>query len=233
MWPITCTTQSKKQTEIFWDWAARRKPFLTKKNIQARLNFGKTHLRSPKSMWETMLWSDETEVVCVVNVWRKNNTARHQKNTIVTVKRGSIMLWGSLAGTKILLGCKRWSMVRDVHRIRLRRCVGDGEFKKWQYMLMGAQNNLIYMHLQHTVTPYTVTRPLHLYDPWEKNMPFSTKSTFLYSRPVLPNFVNMDLFRQKDKLLNACDTMEMYCIPLGEKSAVFCFLFFLFFGASI
>lgn len=37
---------------------------------------------------------------------------------------------GGAAGAKILLGCKRWSMVLDVHRIRLRRYVGDGEFKK-------------------------------------------------------------------------------------------------------
>uniref|UniRef100_A0A803J782 RBR-type E3 ubiquitin transferase n=1 Tax=Xenopus tropicalis TaxID=8364 RepID=A0A803J782_XENTR len=45
-----------------WGRVARRKPFLTKKNIQARLHFAKTHLKSPKSMWEKVLWSDETMV---------------------------------------------------------------------------------------------------------------------------------------------------------------------------
>uniref|UniRef100_A0AAY5K3U8 Transposase Tc1-like domain-containing protein n=1 Tax=Esox lucius TaxID=8010 RepID=A0AAY5K3U8_ESOLU len=33
-----------------WDRVARR-PFLTKKNIQARLKFAKTKIKSPKSMW--------------------------------------------------------------------------------------------------------------------------------------------------------------------------------------
>ena len=34
-----------------WGRVARRKPFLMKKNIQAWLNFAKTHMKSPKSMW--------------------------------------------------------------------------------------------------------------------------------------------------------------------------------------
>uniref|UniRef100_A0AAY5L6C3 Transposase Tc1-like domain-containing protein n=1 Tax=Esox lucius TaxID=8010 RepID=A0AAY5L6C3_ESOLU len=37
-------------------------PFLTKKNIQARLKFAKTNIKSPKSTWENVLWSDETKV---------------------------------------------------------------------------------------------------------------------------------------------------------------------------
>uniref|UniRef100_A0A803K8A0 Transposase Tc1-like domain-containing protein n=1 Tax=Xenopus tropicalis TaxID=8364 RepID=A0A803K8A0_XENTR len=91
-----------------WGRVVRQKPFLMKKNIQARLHFAKTHLKSPKSMWEKVLWSDETKVELFGHnskkyVWRKNNTAHHQKNTIPTVKHGggSIMLWGcfSSAGT--------------------------------------------------------------------------------------------------------------------------------------
>uniref|UniRef100_A0A803K548 Transposase n=1 Tax=Xenopus tropicalis TaxID=8364 RepID=A0A803K548_XENTR len=95
-----------------WGTVARRKPFLTKKNIQARLHFAKTHLKSPKSMWEKVLWSDETKVELFGHnskkyVWRKNNTALHQKNPIPTVKHGggSIMLWScfSSAGTGALV----------------------------------------------------------------------------------------------------------------------------------
>uniref|UniRef100_A0AAY5L3A7 Transposase Tc1-like domain-containing protein n=1 Tax=Esox lucius TaxID=8010 RepID=A0AAY5L3A7_ESOLU len=45
-----------------WDRVARRKPFLTNKNIQAWLKFTKTNIKSPKSTWENVLWSDETKV---------------------------------------------------------------------------------------------------------------------------------------------------------------------------
>ncbi|KAJ7338703.1 hypothetical protein JRQ81_012605, partial [Phrynocephalus forsythii] len=85
---------------------ARRKPFLTKKNIQAWLNFAKTHLKSPKSMWGKVLWCDETKVELFghnskIYVWRKNITAYHQKEHHTTVKHGggSIMLWGCFSSS--------------------------------------------------------------------------------------------------------------------------------------
>lgn len=45
-----------------WSGVARRKPFLAKKNIQARPHFAKMHVKSPKSTWQNVLWSDETKV---------------------------------------------------------------------------------------------------------------------------------------------------------------------------
>uniref|UniRef100_A0AAY5KG20 Transposase Tc1-like domain-containing protein n=1 Tax=Esox lucius TaxID=8010 RepID=A0AAY5KG20_ESOLU len=95
-----------------WGRVARQKPFLTKKNIQARLKFAKTNIKSPNSTWENVLWSDETKVEHFGHnskryIWCKNNTAHHPKNTIPTVKHGggSIMLWGcfSSAGTVALV----------------------------------------------------------------------------------------------------------------------------------
>uniref|UniRef100_A0A674EJM0 Tc1-like transposase DDE domain-containing protein n=1 Tax=Salmo trutta TaxID=8032 RepID=A0A674EJM0_SALTR len=95
-----------------WGRVARRKPFLTMKNIQARLKFAKTNIKSAKSTWENVLWSDETKVELFGHnskryVWRKNNTAHHPKNTMPTMKHGggSIMLWGcfSSAGTGALI----------------------------------------------------------------------------------------------------------------------------------
>ena len=69
-------------------------------------------MKSPKTMWENVLWSDETKVELFGHnskryVWRKNNTVHHSKNTIPTVKHGggSIMFWGcfSSAGTGALV----------------------------------------------------------------------------------------------------------------------------------
>ena len=59
-----------------WGRVARRKPFLTKKNIQARLYFAKTYIKSAKSMWENVLWSDETKIELIGHnseryVWHK------------------------------------------------------------------------------------------------------------------------------------------------------------------
>ncbi|MCJ8729688.1 hypothetical protein PDJAM_G00109390 [Pangasius djambal] len=94
-------------TSGLWGRVARQKPFLTKKNIQDRLNFARAHLKSPKSMWENVLWSEPFGHNSKRYVWRKKNTAHHQKNTIPTVKHGggSIMLWGcfSSAGTGALV----------------------------------------------------------------------------------------------------------------------------------
>ncbi len=64
-----------------------------KKHIKAWLDFAETHYKSPKSIWENVLWSYETKVELFTHnskryVWHKNNTAHHQRNTIATVKHG-------------------------------------------------------------------------------------------------------------------------------------------------
>uniref|UniRef100_A0AAY5K1L0 Transposase Tc1-like domain-containing protein n=1 Tax=Esox lucius TaxID=8010 RepID=A0AAY5K1L0_ESOLU len=66
---------------------------LKKKNIQAQL-------KSPKSTWENVLWSDETKVEVFGHnskryVWHKNNTAPKEqpKNTIPTVKHHALGLF--------------------------------------------------------------------------------------------------------------------------------------------
>lgn len=91
---------------------ARKKPFLKKNHIKARLEFAKRHLEQPLQFWQNVLWSDETKIELFGEnskkyVWRKAGTANEPANTIPTVKHGggNIMLWGcfSAAGTGSLV----------------------------------------------------------------------------------------------------------------------------------
>ncbi|XP_051784574.1 mediator of RNA polymerase II transcription subunit 21 isoform X1 [Erpetoichthys calabaricus] len=105
---------------------ARRKPLLSKRDMAARLEFAKRHLKDSQTMREKILWSDETKIELFGlnarrDVWRKPDTAHHQASTIPTVKHGggSIMLWGcfSAAGTGRLVRIKgkmTAAMYRDI-----------------------------------------------------------------------------------------------------------------------
>uniref|UniRef100_A0AAY5L436 Ig-like domain-containing protein n=1 Tax=Esox lucius TaxID=8010 RepID=A0AAY5L436_ESOLU len=88
-----CVLHVKTITRIFhmnglWGRVGRRKPFLTEKNIQARLKFTKTNIKSPKSTWENALCSDETKVQLFGHnskryVWCKNITAHHPNSIML------------------------------------------------------------------------------------------------------------------------------------------------------
>ena len=85
---------------------ARQKPLLTKKNTKARLIFGKKHLDHSEDFWDKILWTDESKVELFGRqgsgyIWRKANTAFHNKNIIPIVKHGggSVMVWGCFAAS--------------------------------------------------------------------------------------------------------------------------------------
>lgn len=89
----------------------RKTPLLTQRHKKARLEFAKTYLRKPKTFWKNVLWSDETKVELFGKrhqhrVYRKENEAFKEKNTVPTVKHGggSLMFWGCFAasGTGLL-----------------------------------------------------------------------------------------------------------------------------------
>ena len=84
----------------------RRTPLLTQRHKKARLEFAKTYLRKPKSFWEKVMWTDETKVELFgkahySTVYRKQNEAFKEKNTVPTVKHGggSQMFWGWFAAS--------------------------------------------------------------------------------------------------------------------------------------
>ena len=82
---------------------ARKKPLLSAKHRQARLQFAKDHVDMLSKFWNNVLWSDETKIELFGHmdrryVWRKPGTAFDEKNLVPTVKHSaSIMLWGCFA----------------------------------------------------------------------------------------------------------------------------------------
>uniref|UniRef100_A0A8C5R6B6 Transposase n=1 Tax=Leptobrachium leishanense TaxID=445787 RepID=A0A8C5R6B6_9ANUR len=84
----------------------RRTPLLTQRPKKARRQFAKMYLSKPKSFWENVLWTDETEIELFgkahhSTVYRKWNETYKEKNTVPTVKYGggSMMLWGCFAAS--------------------------------------------------------------------------------------------------------------------------------------
>uniref|UniRef100_A0A674A8J2 Zinc finger protein 250-like n=1 Tax=Salmo trutta TaxID=8032 RepID=A0A674A8J2_SALTR len=75
---------------------ARRKPLLSKRNMTARLEFAKRHLKDSQTIRNNILWSDETKIELF-----GLNAKRHITTPMLKHGGGSIMLWGcfSAAGT--------------------------------------------------------------------------------------------------------------------------------------
>ena len=49
----------------------RRKPFISPKNRQARLDFAQKHLNKPAQFWKSVLWTDETKINLYQNDGKK------------------------------------------------------------------------------------------------------------------------------------------------------------------
>ena len=78
----------------------------TKTHLTARLQFAKTHVNSPESVFSSILWTNEIKIELFDNmeasyVWRKKEAACNSKNTISTVKHGggSLLFWGSFSAS--------------------------------------------------------------------------------------------------------------------------------------
>lgn len=84
---------------------ALRKPKLTEKHKEARLQFALDHIDSPPEFWKAILWSDETWICSGRNrktwVWREAGEAYHEDCLIDKLKKKNAwMFWGSFYGNK-------------------------------------------------------------------------------------------------------------------------------------
>lgn len=88
--------------------SARRKPLLSKINIEKRLFFAKKFVNKPIEFWEKVIWTDECKFnMCqsdrMKRVYRKKGQAMNPKYIIPTVKHGggSNMAWGCMASSGV------------------------------------------------------------------------------------------------------------------------------------
>lgn len=90
-------------TSGLWGRAARRKPFLTKKkkpqNFQVQLNPPKD---CDKMSFDLMKPRQNFLYIIIKNIWCKNKTVHHPKNSTLTLRHGggSIMLWFCFSSTR-------------------------------------------------------------------------------------------------------------------------------------
>ena len=100
----TSTIRRELNNSGLYGRVARKKPLLRPQHKNARLRFAKKHIDEPQNFWNKVIWTDETKIELFGHnqqryVWRKENEAFKEKNTIATVKHGggSLMLWGCVS----------------------------------------------------------------------------------------------------------------------------------------
>ncbi|KAI3366612.1 hypothetical protein L3Q82_009292, partial [Scortum barcoo] len=76
---------------------ARRKPFLQKRHLKARLKFAADHMDKDKTFWRKVLWSDETKIELSGHnaqqyVWRRKGETFYPKNTMPTVTVSTVVV---------------------------------------------------------------------------------------------------------------------------------------------
>uniref|UniRef100_A0A8C4RKI3 Transposase Tc1-like domain-containing protein n=1 Tax=Erpetoichthys calabaricus TaxID=27687 RepID=A0A8C4RKI3_ERPCA len=105
------TIQHNLHKEHLYGRVMRKKPFLHSPHKQSRLLYANAHVDKPDSLWNKVLWTDETKMELFGHnkkcfAWQKN-TAFQEKHLLPTVKfgGGSIMLWCCVAssGTEALV----------------------------------------------------------------------------------------------------------------------------------
>lgn len=105
--PVTSRTIRNRLSEAgLMARSPRRVPFLSKKNVQQRLDFANRHLFHKN--WSNVLWSDETKINLFgsdgkMHVRRPKNSEFDPKYTKKTVKHGggNLMIWGCFSASGV------------------------------------------------------------------------------------------------------------------------------------
>jgi transposase len=101
-----------------------KKPLLSKKNVQARLDFAHRHQHWTIADWERVIWSDETKINRFCSdgrswCWKRDVDGVEPRTVKQTVKHGggSIMIWGCMTVHGPGFMCKLdGTMDRDVYK---------------------------------------------------------------------------------------------------------------------
>ena len=86
----------------------RKKPLISEKNKQLRLEFANKYKDMDESFWRRVLFTDESKFNPFGSygrrkIWRKTGTAYQTQNVIPTVKHGgrSVMVWGAMGAAGV------------------------------------------------------------------------------------------------------------------------------------
>lgn len=98
------TIRNRLHEEGYNGRVARKKPFISKRNMKRRLDWARTHSSWTVDDWKRVLWTDESKFMLfgsdgIVRVWRKPGEQMNPLCLRKTVKHGGgcIMVWGSMA----------------------------------------------------------------------------------------------------------------------------------------
>lgn len=86
----------------------RKKPFISARNKERRLEFARNHILSTQDFWNGTIFTDESKFEIFGGkrkrkIWRKVNDEMNPKNLLPTVKHGggSVMVWGCMAASGV------------------------------------------------------------------------------------------------------------------------------------
>lgn len=88
--------------------AIRKKPYISKTNVQKRLDYANAYVSKPDDFWKNVIFLDESKFNIFGSdgrrfVWRQPNTALETKNMQPTVKHGggNVMVWGAMGASGV------------------------------------------------------------------------------------------------------------------------------------